>query len=456
MLVVDAIGPGHRIWWPKITRFPLLRFQADAWNAALDQIDAERDDVWAWDWPAEMSSDPDVYASYDNTHLYPDGYRRRSLVMADAFTAAVATARRVGGDVALPAVAGEPSAVLALAPARVLDTRTAPSGRLAAGRTVTVDLADDVPATATAVAVNLAMVAPSAPGFLAAHPCDARPADTSNVNSTGPTRASGAIVPVSDSRTLCVTASVATDVVVDLQAAMVPTGSPGAAGLAPVTPPARLVDTRETGRASTLDLDVPVGAAMVAVNITATGAEAPGFVTAYPCGGDLPVVSNVNVAPGETNAGAGFVRVGASNSICVFSSASTDVIVDLTGTFTVGTGLGYVPVSPSRMVDTRTGVGGWAPVHGAGQTLDVGVAAAGVGAVSGTLTLVTPTAPSFVAATPCGAPDASPAATSSINALAGDVVANAVTVGVTDGRLCLTARAAGHTLFDVTGWWTAG
>ena len=102
MLVVDAIGPGHRIWWPKITRFPLLRFQADAWNTALDQIDAERDDFWAWDWPAEMQSDPDVYASYDNTHLYPDGYRRRSLVMADAFTSSVATARRVGGDVALP------------------------------------------------------------------------------------------------------------------------------------------------------------------------------------------------------------------------------------------------------------------------------------------------------------------------------------------------------------------
>jgi hypothetical protein len=455
MLVVDAIGPGHRIWWPKITRFPLLRFQADAWNVALDQIDAERDDFWAWDWPAEMQAHPDVYASYDNTHLYPDGYRQRSLAMAEAFTGSVATARRVGGDVAFPAVAGAASAVLPVSPVRVLDTRSEPGSRLAAGGTVTVDLSDVVPTVATAVAVNLAMVGPSAPGFISAHACDAPPPDTSNVNSTGATRAAGAIVPLSAANTVCVTTSVATDVLVDLQAVMVPRGSPGAAGLAPVTPPARLVDTRATGRASTLELAVPAGAAVVAVNITATGAEAPGFVTAYPCGGDLPLVSNVNVAPGETNAGAGFVRVGARDSICVFSSAATDVVVDLTGTLGVGTGLVYVPVASRRMIDTRSGVGGWAPVHGGGQTLDVGVAPAEVGAVSGTLVLVTPTAPSFVAAAPCGPADAQPVATSSINALAGDVVANALTVGVTDGRLCLTARAAGHTLFDLTGWWTA-
>ena len=102
MLVVDAIGPGHRIWWPKITRLYTHLHQANAWNAALDQVDAERDDFWTWDWPAEMRAHPDVYGSWDNTHLYPDGYRQRSAVMAQAFTDSVATARRVGGDVALP------------------------------------------------------------------------------------------------------------------------------------------------------------------------------------------------------------------------------------------------------------------------------------------------------------------------------------------------------------------
>jgi hypothetical protein len=449
MLVVDAIGPGHRIWWPKITRFPLLRFQADAWNAALDQIDAERDDVWAWDWPTEMQAHPDVYASYDNTHLYPDGYRRRSAAMADAFTRTVAVGTRVGGDVVLPGVTGAPAMMLSVAPERVLDTRTDPPGRLAAGGTITVDLTDDVPASATAVAVNLALVGTAAPGFLAAHPCDGPRPDTSNVNSTGPTRAAGAIVPLSSSGTICVFSSAAADVIVDLQAVLVPAGTPEAAGLAPIAPPSRLVDTRVTGRATTLTLPVPAGAAMVAVNVTATGADAQGFVTAYPCGGAVPLVSNVNVAPGETNAGAGFVRVGVADTVCVYSSASTDVVVDLTATLTTGMGLVYVPVSSRRMIDTRTGVGGWSPVHGAGQTFDVGVAPAGAGAVSGTLALVTPAAPSFVAAAPCG----TSTTTSSINGLAGDVVANGLTVGVASGRVCLTALAAGHTVFDVTGWW---
>ena len=141
----------------------------------------------------------------------------------------------------------------------MLDTRIEPGSRLAAGGTVTVDLADVVPATATAVAVNLAMVGPSAPGYITAHACDAPPPDTSNVNSTGATRAAGAIVPLSATHTLCVTASVATDVLVDLQAALVPAGAPGSAGLAPVTPPARLVDTRATGRAPMLELAVPPG-----------------------------------------------------------------------------------------------------------------------------------------------------------------------------------------------------
>ena len=122
-----------------------------------------------------------------------------------------------------------------------------------------------------------------------------------------------------------------------------------------------------TGRAAELTLPVPADAAMVAVNITATGAQAPGFVTAYPCGDAPPLVSNVNVSPGDTNAGAGFVRVGAGSAICVASSAPMDVVVDLTGLLVTGDGLAFQPVEQRRMLDTRTGAGGWSPVHGRRQ-----------------------------------------------------------------------------------------
>jgi hypothetical protein len=160
-------------------------------------------------------------------------------------------------------------------------------------------------------------------------------------------------------------------------------------------------------------------------------------------------VSNVNVGPGETNAGTAYVAAGASGAICVAASVDADVIVDLTGTLRTGAGLSYVAVAPTRMLDTRNGTGGWAPVHGAGQSLDVLVAPAGAGAVSGTLATVQPTGPSFLSATPCGRPSGS----SSLNAAAGDVVANAITVGVAGGRVCIAGNVATQTLLDVHGWW---
>src|SRR5690606_17019858 len=128
----------HRIWWPKITRFYTQQHQADAWNAALDRVAAQRADVSTWDWPAEMRAHPDAYGSWDNTHLYPDGYLRRSAVMAQAFTAAVAVAARVGDAVPPPAAAGAPGEVVALEPSRVADTRVDEPGRLGRDDTLTV------------------------------------------------------------------------------------------------------------------------------------------------------------------------------------------------------------------------------------------------------------------------------------------------------------------------------
>ena len=70
--------------------------------------------------------------------------------------------------------------------------------------------------------------------------------------------------------------------------------------------------------------------------------------------------------------------------------------------------------------------------------------------MTGTLTLVAPRGEGFLSAEPC---DTS-SGTSSVNALDAQIMANSVTVGVSDGRLCITASATGHTLFDVTGWWS--
>ena len=210
------------------------------------------------------------------------------------------------------------------------------------------------------------------------------------------------------------------------------------------------MDTRATGRASILTVPVPAGARGVALNLTAAGAAGAGYVTAYPCGGAVPVVSNVNFGPGETIAGAAYVPVGPDGTICVFSEVPVDVIVDLTGTFDDAGALAFTPASPSRVYDTRNAIGGWAPIHGLGQTTDMRVAPDAAVAVTGTLTLVSPVTAGFSTAFGCGTMPP----TSNANAAAGAVIANSVTVGIApSGRLCIYSSATSHVLFDTSGWW---
>jgi hypothetical protein len=446
--LVDHIGPSHRIWWPMITQFPFNQGLQDTWNLALRQIAAERDNVYTWDWPAVMAAG--AFVSNDRIHLTADGYRRRSALMADAITADLAQARRTGVDAPLPRATASPALYLPLPPTRVIDTRDQATGRLQAGRTLTVPLAGHVPDGTSAVAVNLTAVDPTANGYLTAYPCDRTQRDTSSVNyRAGATRAGMAVVPVSTSLTLCIYSHQAADIVVDLQGAFVPAGD-DAAGFAPVAPPLRLLDTRETGRSERLRVSAPAGAAAVAITLTTVGAARNGFIAAYPCGTPVPVVSNVNVRPGETIAGSAFVPTGDSDDICLATSVPVDVVVDLTGVFRPRDGLRFVPAEPARMLDTRTAVGGWSPIHGRGQQLDVRVAPPGARAVTGTLTLTGATRPGFLASHGCGPVPS----TSSVNGAPGGASANAVTTAVSStARLCVFASATSHSVFDTTGWW---
>jgi hypothetical protein len=446
--LVDHIGPSHRIWWPMITQFPFNQGLQDTWNLALRQIASERDNVYTWDWPAVMAAGG--FESSDRIHLTADGYRRRSVLMADGITADLAMARRTGLDAPLPRPASSPAVYLPVAPMRVIDTREMSPGRLGAGRTLTVPLAGHVPEGTTAVAVNLTAVDPAANGYLTAHPCDRDRRETSSVNHrANVTRAGMAVIPVSTARTLCVYSHQESDVIVDLQGAFVPSGA-ATARFGPVAPPVRLLDTRDAGRSRTLRIAAPPDASAVAVTLTTVGAARHGFVTAYPCGTTIPVVSNVNVRPGETIAGAAFVPTGDSGDICIVTSVPVDVVVDLTGVFRPEAGLRFVPADPARMLDTRTGVGGWSPIHGGGQQLDIRVAPPGARAVTGTITLTGATRPGFLTSHGCGALPS----TSSVNGAPGGASANAVTTGVSStSRLCVFASATSQSIFDTTGWW---
>ena len=111
----------------------------------------------------------------------------------------------------------------------------------------------------------------------------------------------------------------------------------------------------------------------------------------------------------------------------------------------------YVPVAPSsRVFDSRTAAFGATPLVGnTPRTIDTGVDGPSTSAVLVNITYVEPAASGFLTAWAAGA--AIPA-TSNINALAGEVVANTAVVPVdAQGRIQVLTNTAAHVVVDVFG-----
>src|SRR3954452_6384370 len=120
----------------------------------------------------------------------------------------------------------------------------------------------------------------------------------------------------------------------------------------------------------------------------------------------------------------------------------------------------FQPIVPARIMDTRSGTGTAAAPLGAGETRALQVAGqAGIPAdavaVALNVTATEPTAASYLTVWPAGA--AMPTA-SNVNYVAGQTVANMVTVGLGGGGQIDLFNFAGATqvVIDVTGWYTAG
>ncbi len=118
---------------------------------------------------------------------------------------------------------------------------------------------------------------------------------------------------------------------------------------------------------------------------------------------------------------------------------------------------GMQPVTPSRLLDTRIGLGAAAAPLGPGATLDVpilgrgSVPPTGVGAVVLNVTVTQPTVATFITAYPAG--DARPLA-SILNATAGQTLPNLAVVKVGAGGSVSLYNNDGlaHLVVDVVGW----
>ena len=218
--------------------------------------------------------------------------------------------------------------------------------------------------------------------------------------------------------------------------------------------PMRAVDTRAGGGplAPGAVLTVPVVAttgvaaravAAVSMNVTATNATGPGYLTAWPCDQPPPQASTVNYAGGEPGVpNHAIVPVAPDGTVCIAAGVhASDVIVDVDGWFSFDAGL--QPETPRRALDTR-------PAGGPVTDVTVPVVPAGAQAAIVNLTVAGGSgAAGFVTAYACGSP--LPLA-SNLNFGAGDVVANAAVVPVAaDGSLCLHASTPTNLVVDVAG-----
>lgn len=154
--------------------------------------------------------------------------------------------------------------------------------------------------------------------------------------------------------------------------------------------PTRVLDTRygtgaakkPVGPGGVITLTLPPASADaddVVLNVTETGATASGYVTAYPGTGARPAVSNLNFGPGQTTSNLLVVPLtpGGPRTVRLYNSAgSVNLIADVQGYYSNGADTPYVPISPTRVVDTRYGTG--APQKPIGPGADLRVKVAGV------------------------------------------------------------------------------
>ena len=96
-------------------------------------------------------------------------------------------------------------------------------------------------------------------------------------------------------------------------------------------------------------LHVAAGAQTVLANLTVTNPGGVGFTTVYPCGQDRPVASTNNFVAGQTTPNAVAVRSDDNGNVCIFTSATADLIWDQVSESTT------LPAhTPTRLLDTRT------------------------------------------------------------------------------------------------------
>ncbi len=241
-----------------------------------------------------------------------------------------------------------------------------------------------IPANAVAITGNLTVVGSTESGFVALGPDVPAIPTSSTINfPKGDTRANGVFVPLDGTGKLEATyrangsspGNKKTHLVLDVTGYFVN----GAAGKEyfPVTP-ARYLDTRvhnpanshilhngvpyafQVGGRTVGSTTIPADAVAITGNLTVTGQTKKGYLSLTPDSQPVPTTSTLNFPAADNRANNVTVKLGAGGNLYVVyrGTGVAHAILDVTGYFrNDASGLSYVPVTPTRTVDTRRGPG---------------------------------------------------------------------------------------------------
>ena len=359
-------------------------------------------------------------------------------------------------------------------PARVLDTRKAIglSGKLKAGipRTFQVSGQAGVPAGAVAVTGNATVVNSSAASSIYLGPVAiAKPKTYTMSFNKGQIANRGVTLALSPSGALSVTymaASGTTDLVLDISGYF--STASGGDTYHPLTP-ARLLDTRTgNGLSGKLKANtprtfkiwgrggVPKTAKAVTGNVTVVNSTNAWAIYLGPAPVTKPGASTINFLTGQIAGNSLTVALSSSGTLSATymsgSGNTTDLVFDVTGFYTAdATGTVYVPMTPTSLLDTRTGVGLSGKFSAnSPRTFTVrghaGVPTTATG-ITGVVSVTGQTAPWALGVGPT---PATKPTTSALNFLKGDVCSNGVTVALSStGTLSLTYMAGAGNKTDV-------
>jgi spore germination protein YaaH len=369
----------------------------------------------------------------------------------------------------------------AVQPVRILDTRHAlglPSPLLS-GTSQTFKVAGQgvVPANAIAVTGNVTISKATMAGYVRVGPSVATNSSTINFPA-GDNRANGVTLGLAADGTLSAiyNASDGRVGVHQVQLIMDITGyftrDATGATFIPITP-TRIVDTRRslgisasltTGKVATFSVaglaGVPANAVAVTGNATVTRASGAGYVTVAPTLSGIPSTSTVNFRTSDTRANNLTVQLSGGKLQVVYygpSGTKVDFIFDVTGYFVPDmSGATFVPLTPGRVVDSRSGTGFRGPLtSGHSATFSVVGLASVRGtavAVVGNLTCTRQTVSGWLAVGPVRTQ-----VTSTLNFPPGDNRANGfVSLLGVDGKLTVTFSDVGgstHAVVDILGYY---